>query len=146
MSFFRLSLLALAAVVATDARATDADFRLLWFLIHEAGGVQQQEQWNIACASRQCTISRAFSGKEIGSREIPSLRAHELLKAAETLPTASKSVTGTGFPVEEIRVSQEKKQWAKYRPAVSETGDMSISFAWTNFELALRHAWDGRTR
>jgi len=127
-----------------------SDFRIRWLLHQESGGIEQLEQWNVACSQAKCTIGRWFSGRDFGQKDLPAARARGILAEAEKLPTAAESrapqAASSAHHEERIWVDQAEKNWTKSRPQLPETDDISSGLAWAQFELDLRHAWEGLDR
>jgi hypothetical protein len=143
VSSFWLALFGQAALGADPA-----DFRIRWLLHQESGGIEQLEQWNVACSQAKCTIGRWFSGRDFGQKSVPVARAKELLAEAERLPAASESHAPAAahslHHEERVWVDQSEKSWTKARSELPETDDISSGLAWAQFELDLRHAWEGQ--
>jgi hypothetical protein len=143
-----LILLALLGRTAWGADSAQlADFRIRWLLHQESGGIEQLEQWNVACSQTKCTIGRWFSGKDFGQKGLSISKAREILNEAMRLPAAPEpKAVPAAQPLhheERIWVDQADKGWTKVRPELPETDDISSGLAWAQFELDLRHAWEG---
>jgi hypothetical protein len=143
-------LLALLGQPTLGADAVQADFRIRWLLHQEAGGIEQLEQWNVACNQAKCTIGRWFEGRDFGQKPITLAQAKDLLGEAEQLPAGGPPPTPQAVRAshheERIWVDQGEKSWSKARAQQPETEDISSGLAWARLEIDLRHAWEGPDR
>jgi hypothetical protein len=147
MLMLLLALLGQPALGADAVRV--ADFRLRWLLHQESGGIEQLEQWNVACLQAKCTIGRWFSGRDFGQKAITAAQAKDILGEADQLPAldgARPQAAGASHHEERIWVDLSDKNYSKVRPDTPETDDISTGLAWAKFELDLRHAWEGQDR
>jgi hypothetical protein len=143
-------LLAFLGRVALGADSQVPDFRIRWLLHQESGGIEQLEQWNLACNQSKCSIGRWISGKDFGQKSVPVTQARDLLSSAEKLPSINVArapqAASPSHHEERIWVDQTEKSWTKVRPGLADGDDIASGLAWARFELDLRHAWEGQDR